>query len=59
MFLVRCTCRLENRALAAGHRYIAGVDEVGRGALFGPVVAAAVILDLSHRIRGKIGRAHV
>lgn len=27
-----------------GHRLIAGVDEVGRGALFGPVVAAAVIL---------------
>ena len=27
-----------------GFRIIAGVDEVGRGALFGPVVAAAVIL---------------
>lgn len=27
-----------------GYRSIAGVDEVGRGALFGPVVAAAVIL---------------
>src|SRR5260370_23695884 len=27
-----------------GFRMIAGVDEVGRGALFGPVVAAAVIL---------------
>jgi ribonuclease HII len=27
-----------------GYRRIAGVDEVGRGALFGPVVAAAVIL---------------
>ncbi|MDE1155537.1 MAG: ribonuclease HII [Acidobacteriaceae bacterium] len=27
-----------------GYRHIAGVDEVGRGALFGPVVAAAVIL---------------
>ena len=29
------------------HRLIAGVDEVGRGALFGPVVAAAVILPAS------------
>jgi ribonuclease HII len=29
---------------AAGYRLIAGVDEVGRGALAGPVVAAAVIL---------------
>lgn len=27
-------------------RWIAGIDEVGRGALFGPVVAAAVILPL-------------
>jgi ribonuclease HII len=29
-----------------GYRSIAGVDEVGRGALFGPVVAAAVILPV-------------
>lgn len=29
-----------------GYRYIAGIDEVGRGALAGPVVAAAVILPL-------------
>ncbi|MCB2292071.1 ribonuclease HII [Clostridium algoriphilum] len=28
------------------HKYIAGVDEVGRGPLAGPIVAAAVILDL-------------
>ena len=35
----------EERKLAAqGYRLIAGVDEVGRGALAGPVVAAAVIL---------------
>lgn len=31
---------------------MAGVDEVGRGALFGPVVAAAVILDPARRIIG-------
>ncbi len=31
---------------------MAGVDEVGRGALFGPVVAAAVILNPEDRIRG-------
>jgi ribonuclease HII len=31
---------------------IAGVDEVGRGSLFGPVVAAAVILDPGRPIRG-------
>ena len=37
---------------AAGAKLIAGVDEVGRGSLFGPVVAAAVILDPAYRIRG-------
>jgi ribonuclease HII len=35
----------EGAALARGHRLIAGVDEVGRGPLAGPVTAAAVILD--------------
>ncbi len=29
-----------------GYRQIAGIDEVGRGALFGPVCAAAAVLDL-------------
>lgn len=33
--------------------YIAGVDEVGRGCLAGPIVAAAVIFD-KHVVRGKI-----
>ena len=35
----------EDEARERGFRLIAGVDEVGRGALAGPVVAAAVILD--------------
>ena len=35
-----------------GYARVAGVDEVGRGALFGPVVVAAVILDPAHRIAG-------
>jgi ribonuclease HII len=35
----------EDEARAGGFELIAGVDEVGRGALAGPVVAAAVILD--------------
>lgn len=34
----------ENRLYAQGMEFIAGVDEVGRGPLAGPVVAAAVIL---------------
>lgn len=35
---------LEREAWAAGHRLVAGTDEVGRGPLAGPVVAAAVVL---------------
>jgi len=35
----------EDEARARGFGRIAGLDEVGRGALAGPVVAAAVILD--------------
>ncbi|MDQ2746949.1 MAG: ribonuclease HII [Acidobacteriota bacterium] len=37
----------EQQAQAEGFRFIAGVDEVGRGCLAGAVIAAAVILDLS------------
>ena len=36
---------LEERARASGAVRVAGVDEVGRGPLAGPVTAAAVILD--------------
>lgn len=36
---------LEAERLSLGARFIAGVDEAGRGPLAGPVVAAAVILD--------------
>jgi len=49
---LRCTLKYEKLAWAAGAKLVAGVDEVGRGSLFGPVVAAAVILDSSYRIRG-------
>ncbi len=49
---LRCTLRYEKKAWASGAMMVAGVDEVGRGSLFGPVVAAAVILDRSYRIRG-------
>jgi len=47
-----CGNRYEKLARAQGAAVIAGVDEVGRGALFGPVVAAAVILPADTRIRG-------
>jgi len=49
---LRCTLRYEKQAWDAGAILVAGVDEVGRGSLFGPVVAAAVILDRNYRIRG-------
>lgn len=49
---LRCTLRYEKRAWDTGAAMVAGVDEVGRGSLFGPVVAAAVILDRDYRIRG-------
>ena len=39
-----CSRKLERRIQKAGFHLIAGTDEVGRGCLAGPVVAAAVIL---------------
>ena len=39
-----CDDRFEKEAASAGQIPVAGADEVGRGALFGPVVAGAVIL---------------
>jgi len=48
----RCDATLERELRARGFKAVAGVDEVGRGALFGPVVAAAVILDPDRPVRG-------
>jgi ribonuclease HII len=44
--------RHERELRLAGFQHIAGLDEVGRGSLAGPVVAAAVILPERHRIKG-------
>jgi ribonuclease HII len=49
---LRCTLRYEKKAWVEGARLVAGVDEVGRGSLFGAVVAAAVVLDPGYRVRG-------
>jgi ribonuclease HII len=45
MVKVRAFRTLENALRLLGFVYVAGVDEVGRGCLAGPVVAGAVILD--------------
>jgi len=42
----------ERACHALGFVRVAGVDEVGRGCLFGPVTAAAVILDPARPVRG-------
>lgn len=47
-----CNSEFEKELIVAGYRFIAGVDEVGRGALAGPVLAAAVILDMEHLPEG-------
>jgi ribonuclease HII len=49
---LKCTQKFEKLAQLAGAKLIAGVDEVGRGSLFGPVVAGAVILEPGYRIKG-------
>jgi ribonuclease HII len=49
---IRCVSSYERIARERGFTRIAGVDEVGRGCLFGPVFAAAVILDPLRPVRG-------
>ena len=47
----RCGFRYEKKLRATGATRIAGIDEAGRGALAGPVVAAAVLLPEKFRHR--------
>jgi len=47
-----CGFALENAARRRGAARIAGLDEVGRGPMFGPVVAAAVILKKGCILQG-------
>ena len=49
---IRCDGALERELRARGFSVVAGVDEVGRGSLFGAVVAAAVVLHPDRPIRG-------
>jgi ribonuclease HII len=50
-----CTDAPEQALRYQGFQLIAGVDEVGRGALFGPVVAAAVILPQKNSLLTRAG----
>jgi ribonuclease HII len=49
---LRCGTQFEEEARAQGFTLPAGVDEVGRGALCGPVVAGAVILGPAFDVQG-------
>ena len=49
---MRCTLQLEKALWRQGYARVAGVDEAGRGSLFGPVAASAVILSPDSPIRG-------
>ncbi|MGA9885543.1 MAG: ribonuclease HII [Candidatus Acidiferrales bacterium] len=47
-----CSARYERDARQHGWMRVAGVDEAGRGSLFGPVTAGAVVLNPRRRIVG-------
>jgi ribonuclease HII len=49
-----CGWKHEKRARELGALRVAGLDEVGRGPMFGPVVAAAVILAPDFRLNGRL-----
>lgn len=46
------TLELETELARAGHRFVAGMDEVGRGALAGPASVGLVVLDLERMVGG-------
>ena len=52
MTRVSATRTLENALRRVGFMHVAGVDEVGRGCLAGPVVAAAVVLHPDWHVGG-------
>ena len=56
---LRLLTGVEESLRLAGYRRIAGVDEVGRGCLAGPVVAGAVIPDLDRPIPGVDDSKHL
>ena len=59
MTRVPATRTLENALRRAGFLHVAGVDEVGRGCLAGPVVAAAVVLHPDRHVTWVSDSKHV
>ena len=53
------TLRQERALLASGARLVAGMDEVGRGALAGPVSVGVVVVDAATRTGPKGDRKSV
>src|SRR5690349_10419540 len=54
LFVTELGLDFELLARSHGYRFVAGVDEVGRGCLAGPVVAAACILDPDKPLPGGL-----
>lgn len=52
--MILADLEIENKLWSVGYRYIAGLDEVGRGSWAGPVVAAAVILPPNWSLPPKL-----
>lgn len=52
MFSKKPSFKLELSLYKQGYKYIAGIDEAGRGSWAGPIVGAAVILPLDFNLRG-------
>lgn len=44
--------QIENKLISLGYKFIAGIDEAGKGSWAGPIVAGAVILDPKIKISG-------
>ena len=49
---IRPTFEEEKELIGSGYKIVAGLDEVGRGALAGPIVAAAIVLDVNKTFYG-------
>lgn len=49
----------EKEYLSLGYKYICGIDEVGRGCLFGPVTVAAVIMPLELNNDVEVARENI